>query len=167
MLQMGKIFAGLVLWNLILFAITIGLGLTHHSAHWQHQALGVVTGIYTCLTHSIVLMHFMGSGRAIKEAVAEHALTDHPVSGFRRRSRRLHARASALATLGCVFIIVAAWLGAWTDTHRSNGAAHAWHVWFVWFTVAYNLYAFRVEYRVIRENTELIREVNRQITPAA
>ena len=69
MLQMGKIFVGMVFWNLVLFGVTIYLGVTHCSNHWQHQALGVLTGIYTCLTHCVVMMHFMGSGKGIKEAV--------------------------------------------------------------------------------------------------
>ena len=160
MLQMGKIFIGLVFWNVVLFAVTIWLGLTHQSQHWQHQFAGALTGIYTCLTHCIVMMHFMGSGKGIKEAVAEYSLPNDPNTGFTRRSRKLHARASATATLCCVFIIVAVCLGGWTDTHKKNLAAHLWHLWFTLFAVAYNLYAFWVEYQVIRENTAIIREIN-------
>jgi disulfide bond formation protein DsbB len=163
MLQMSKIFVGLVFWNIVLFAITIWLGLTHHSSHWQHQAMGVLTGIYTCLTHSIVLMHFMGSGKAIKEAVETHGLADDPQTGYVRRTRRFKGQASGHATLCCVAIIVTVCLGGWMDTHKGNVTAHRWHMWFALATVVYNLYAFRVEYKVIAENTAMIREIDARI----
>ena len=160
MLQMSKIFIGFVFWNTVLFGVTIWLGVTHQSAHWQHQAAGVLTGIYTCLTNCIVMMHFMGSGKGIKEAVETHNLPNDPQTGYTRRSRRLHARASAMATLCCLLIIVAAVLGAAKDTGRLQGSTHAW---FAGFAVAFNLYAFYVEYRVIAANTAMIREINAKI----
>ncbi len=166
MLQMGKIFVGLAFWNAVLFAITIWLGVTHHSSHWQHQAMGVLTGIYTCLTHSIVMMHFMGSGKAIKEAVETHALPDDPKTGYVRRTRRFKGQTSGHATLCCLAIIVTVWFGGWMDTHKMNATAHQWHMWFAWFTVAYNLYAFWLEYKVIAENTAMIREIDTLIAKA-
>ncbi|HVM59637.1 MAG TPA: hypothetical protein VMV72_02125 [Verrucomicrobiae bacterium] len=163
MLQMGTIFIGLVFWNIVLFAVTIWLGLTHQSTHWQHQAMGVLTAIYTCLTHCVVLMHFMGSGKGIKEAVEAHHLPDDPKTGYVRRTRRFKGQTSGHATLCCILIIVTAWLGGWTDTHKLNPTALRWHVGFVLFTVAYNLYAFWVEYKVIAENTAMIREIDAKI----
>jgi hypothetical protein len=160
MLQMGKIFLGLAFWNVVLFGVTIWLGVTHHSAHWQHQAAGVLTGLYTCLTHCIVMMHFMGSGKGIKEAVQTHNLPNDPQTGYVRRSRKLHARASAMATLCCVLIIGVVWLGGAKDVGMLKGMAHAWMAYAV---VAFNLYAFRVEYRVITENTSMIREIDARI----
>jgi len=156
MLQMGRIFVGLAFWNIVLFGVTIWLGVTHHSAHWQHQAMGVLTGIYTCLTHSIVLMHFMGSGKAIKEAVETYSL---PVD-YARRTRKFKARTSGLATLSCVLTIIAVWVGGAKDVGLSKGMAHAW---LAYATVAFNLYSFWVEYGVIQENTQMIREIDAKI----
>ena len=167
MLQMGKIFIGLAFWNVVLFGVTIALGVTHQSSRWQHQAMGVLTGIYTCLTHSIVMMHFMGSGKGIKEAVETHSLPDDPKTGYVRRTRRFKGQTSGHATLCCLAIIVTVWLGGWMDMHKGNVAAHRWHMWFAWFTVAYNLYAFRVEYKVIAENTSMIREIDGKIAGKA
>jgi hypothetical protein len=147
----------------VLIAITIALAWMHKSSHWQHQAMGVLTGIYTCLVHSIVMMHFMGSGKGIKEAVETHALPDDPETGYSRRTRKFKARTSPVATFGSLFIIIAVWLGGWMDTSRGNVTAWQWHRWFTWFAVAYNLYAFRVEYRAIAENTAMIREIDAQI----
>jgi hypothetical protein len=163
MLQMSKIFIGLAFWNIVLFGATIWLGATHHSAQWQHQGMGVLTGIYTCFTHCVVMMHFMGSGKGIKEAVEAHDLPNDPKTGYVRRTRRFKGQTSGHATLSCIFIIVTVWLGGWMDTHKLNPAAHHWHMWFAWFTVAYNLYAFRAEYKVIVENTAMIREIDANI----
>ncbi len=163
MLQMGTILIGLAFWNVVLFGVTIWMGVTHQSAHWQHQALGVLTGIYTCFTHCVVMMHFMGSGKGIKEAVETYALPNDPQDGYVRRTRRFKGRTSGHATLCCMFIIVTVWLGGWMDTHKLNPAAHHWHMGFALFTVAYNLYAFWVEYNVIAENTAMIREIDARI----
>ncbi|MGA2140507.1 MAG: hypothetical protein ABSH14_16740 [Verrucomicrobiia bacterium] len=163
MLQMSKIFIGLVLWNIVLFGVTIWLGVTHQSTHWQHQALGVLTGVYTCFTHCVVMMHFMGSGKGIKEAVETYALPNDPQTGYVRRTRRFKGQTSGHATLCCLCIIVTIWLGGWMDTHKLNPAAHRWHMGFALFTIAYNLYAFRVEYKVISENTAMIREIDAKI----
>lgn len=157
---MGKIFLGLAFWNTILFGVTIWLGVTHHSAHWQHQAAGVLTGLYTCLTHCIVMMHFMGSGKGIKEAVQTYNLPNDPQTGYVRRSRKLHSRASAMATLCCLLIIGVVWLGGAKDVGMLKGMTHAWLAYLV---VAFNLYAFYVEYGVIIKNTAMIREIDAKI----
>ena len=157
MLQMGKIFLGLVFWNVVLFGITIWLGVTHRSAHWQHQAMGVLTALYTCLTHCIVMMHFMGSGKGIKEAVQTYNLPNDPQTGYTRRSRKLHGRASAMATLSATLIMVTAWLGGAKDVGILKGTTHAW---FAFFAVAFNFYSFWVEYKAITTNTAMIREIN-------
>jgi hypothetical protein len=159
-LQMGKIFLGLVFWNVVLFAATIWMGLTHQSSHWQHQAIGVLTGIYTCLVHCIVMMHFMGSGKGIKEAVQTHNLPNDPQTGYVRRTKRFKARTSGLATLSCLLIIGVVWLGGAKDVGMLKGLTHAW---FAYFAIAFNLYSFWVEHRVIRENTAMIREIDAKI----
>lgn len=161
MLQMGNIFIGLAFWNVVLFGVTIWLGVTHQSSHWQHQAAGVLTGIYTCLTHCIVMMHFMGSGKGIKEAVETHNLPNDPQTGYVRRTRKFKGRTSGLATLSCLFIIGVVWLGGAKDVGMLKGLTHAWVAYFV---VVFNLYAFYVEYRVIAENTAMIREIDARIT---
>jgi hypothetical protein len=163
MLQMGKIFIGLAAWNVVLFGITIWLGVTHHSTYWQHQAMGVLTDVYTLFTHSVVLMHFMGSGKGIKEAVEMYRLPNDPNTGYIRRTRRFKGQTSGHATLCCLLVIVTAWLGGWMDTHKLNPTVRLWHLGVALFTVAYNLYAFRVEYKVISENTAMIREIDARI----
>lgn len=159
---MNIIFVGLVFWNVVLFAFKVWASANHWSANWLFS-LGVLTGIYTCLTHSIVMMHFMGSGKGVKEAVETHQLPNDPQTGYVRRTRRFKGQTSGHATLSCILIMVVVWLGGWTQTSPGNPVAFQWHRWFAYFTVAYNLYAFWVEYRVIRENTAMIHEIDAQI----
>jgi hypothetical protein len=109
-------------------------------------------------------MHFMGSGKGIKEAVETHNLPNDPETGYVRRTRKFKGRTSGHATLASIAIIIAVWLGGWVHTRPSVEAAHVWHRWFSWFAVVYNLYAFWVEYKVIAENTAMIREIDAKIT---
>jgi len=105
----------------------------------------------------------MGSGRGIKEAVEAHALPNDPKTGYVRRTRRFKGQTSGHATLGSMCAIITVWLGGWMDTHKLNPSAHHWHMWFAIFTFVYNLYAFWVEYKVINENTAMIREIDTKI----
>jgi hypothetical protein len=165
MLQMSKIFLGLVFWNTVLFGVTAWTGYTQQPYQWRHFGMGLLTAIYTCLTHCIVMMHFMGSGRGIKEAVESHGLANDPQTDYVRRTRQFKALTSPAALFSCLFIMTAAVLGAWTHTSPHNPSAFQWHRWLAWVAVAYNLYAFRVEYRAISENTAMIRDINRRISP--
>jgi len=68
-----------------------------------HEWVGVLTGLYTCLTHCIVMI-IHGSGKAVKEAVA---------STTAQRSRnRLHAAQPEVA---------------WTRFWHGNGGMHCDH----------------------------------------
>ena len=60
----------------------------------------------------------------------------------------------------CLLIIAAAWLGGAKDVGMIKGMAHAW---FSCFVVVFNLYSFWVEYKVIDENTAMIREIDAKI----
>ena len=84
---------------------------------------------------------------------------DLPVD-YARRTRKFKARTSGLATLSCVLTIIAVWVGGAKDVGLSKGMAHAW---LAYATVAFNLYSFWVEYGVIQENTQMIREIDAKI----
>jgi hypothetical protein len=51
-------------------------------------------------------------------------------------------------------------LGGAKDVGMIKGMAHAW---FSCFVVVFNLYSFWVEYKVIDENTAMIREIDAKI----
>ena len=162
---MTSIFIGLAFWNGVFFATTLWLALKGNPWHW---AAGLATGIFTLLVHSIVFMHFIGTGKCIKEAVETHALPNDPETGHVRRTKRMKARVFPLSTFASLAILVTIWLGGWYHSqhwldHHKNVMAFEWHRWFSWATLLFNLYVFRVEWQAIRENTAMIREIESQI----
>ena len=56
------------------------------------------------------------------------------------------------------------WLGGAKDVGMSKGMTHPWIAYAV---VAFNLYAFWIEYKVIAENTAMIREIDGKIAGKA
>jgi hypothetical protein len=163
---MHIIFLSLAVWNTIFFAATVIFGWMagENRDAWYvwHFTLGVVTGLFTCLTHSLVMIHFMGSGKGIKEAVENFNLPNDPQTGYVRRTRKFKARTSGLATMAAFSIIVISWLGAARDTDWL-GLTPTWdwvHPWGGYLAIAFNIYAFTVEHRIIKENTEMIAEIN-------
>lgn len=158
MTGMTPIFIGLVCWNTVFLATTLWLALTNNP--W-HLAAGLVTGIFTILVHCIVFMHFMGTGKGIKESVENFGLPNDPQTGYVRRTRKFKMQTSPHATFAPLAIMVAICLGGWYDGgHRLNQTAFQWHRWIAWIAIAYNYYAFYVEWQVISENTSMIREIN-------
>lgn len=159
---MRIIFLGLAIWNTIFLVATIVLGETHA---WPiHFTVALITALFTILTHSVVMIHFMGTGKGIKEAVEAYSLPNDPETGYVRRTKRFKARTSGLATLAPLLIIATTWLGAAYHTGRIN---ILWHAALAYFSVVFNVYAFWVEYKVIAENTAMMREINRLIAEKA
>lgn len=165
---MNVIFLGLVIWNILFLVATVLTGIAGKEWHVWHWSLGVITGIFTCFTHSLVFIQLIGSGKGIKEAVDAYSLPDDPETGYVRRTKKFKGRAFPYAMFVPMITIVAAWLGAWHDTNfradpRMVNVSHQLHMWIAWFAVTTNLYAFWKEYQVISENTHMIREINEVI----
>lgn len=169
---MTAIFIGLAGWNVAFFAATLWLAWTGNPWHW---AAGLVTGIFTLLIHSIVFMHFIGTGKGIKEAVESYGLPDDPETGYVRRTKKLKARVFPHATFASLAIIVAIWFGGWYHSqrwldHYENATAYAWHLWGAYLALLYTAYAFYAEWKAIRENTAMLAGINaliarREATP--
>jgi MFS family permease len=155
---MRIIFLGLAIWNTIFFVATIYLGETH--AWPAHFTVALITAIFTCVTHSVVMIHFMGTGKGVKEAVEAYSLPNDPQTGYVRRTRKFKARTSGLATFAPLLIIITTWLGAAYHTGRMGVL---WHTALAYFAVVFNLFAFVVEYRAIAENSTMIKEINKLI----
>ena len=81
-------------------------------------------------------------------------------TGFERRAKRYKARIRPMAMFAPVLIIVTTWLGAAHDTGRIGVL---WHAALAYFSVVFNIAAFVMEYRVIRDNTAMIKEINQLI----
>ena len=163
---MNVIFLGVVFWNILLFIATVVAGIEGRTV-W-HFSLGVITGIFTCFTHSLVFIQLIGSGKGIKEVVAAYSLPDDPKTGYVQRTKKFKGKAFPYAMFVPMITIAAAWLGAWHDTNHFAApgwlaASHQLHMWTAWLAVISNLYAFWKEYQVIAENSAMIREINEVI----
>ncbi len=163
---MNIIFLGMIVWNILLLIATVIAGIEG----WRvaHFSLGVLTGIFTCFTHSLVFIQLLGSGKGIKEAVAVYSLPDDPETGYVKRTKQFKGRAFPCAMFVPMITIVAAWLGAWHDTNRLAApewlkTSHWCHMSIAWLAVISNLYAFWKEYWVLAENSAMIREINEVI----
>lgn len=165
---MNVIFLGLVIWNVLLLAVTVATGMAGKPWRVWHFSFGVFTGVFICFTHSLVFIQLIGTGKGIKEAVESYGLTDDPETGYVRRTKKFKGRAFSHAMFVPLLTLAAVWLGAWHDTNAFaapewRAASHQWHMWIAWLTVGCNVYAFWKEYEVIAENTAMIRDLNRLI----
>jgi hypothetical protein len=59
-----------------------------------------------------------------------------------------------------LLIIITTWLGAAYDTGRMGVV---WHAALAYFSILFNLCAFVMEYRAVKDNTAMIREINQII----
>ncbi len=162
---MHRIFAGMAFWAAFLLVAEFALGFFVRRAggpelqawlfQW-HLIGGVLTAIFICVLHVMVMFHFIGSGKEVKEAI-EVLGGDAEVV---RRLRRFKARVFPAATFAPLVVGAAVILGGGAHT----GALPGWVHWGLGAAgLALNLWAFPIEYRTLVANLELLREVDERI----
>jgi len=129
-----------------------------------HMLFGVFVGVYICILHVMVMFHFIGSGKAMKE----HALVLGDNAEILRRLRRLKMRVMPAATFAPILVGAAVILGG--EAQMKVWGVGGWLHWVVGAAgLALNLYAFPVEYRCLVANLELLHEVDermrREVSP--
>src|SRR5262249_47823532 len=102
--------------------------------------------------------YLIGKGKAVKDAMAEHALTgDH--------YRRIAAARKPVFSIGMVAMAVtmtAAIIGASVDT---GGIPPVVHAMIAYGAIASNLAAVKVEISALTESSRVVDQVNRLIGP--
>jgi hypothetical protein len=158
---MHRIFAGMALWAAVSLVIQIALGVAlrwHPALIGWHLGVGVILGIYLCILHVMVMFHFIGSGKEIKQAI-EVVGGDAEVV---KRIRRMKMQVMPAATFAPLLVGAGVILGGGAHT----GALGGW-AWLHWGLtaagMALNLWAFPIEYRCLVANLELLREVDERI----
>ncbi len=158
---MHRIFAGMAVWAVALLLAQAGAGIAlRWNPGWLgiHLAGGVILGIYLCILHVMVMFHFIGSGKEMKEAAAVLG-GDAEVL---RRLRRLKMRVMPSATFAPVLYGAGVILGG--GAHTDALGDWAWIHWGLGVAgMALNFWAFPVEYRCLVANLELLRELDDRI----
>lgn len=122
----------------------------------RHISYGFFSTLVLLLSHSMTMFYFIGKGRAVKDAMAENAMTgDHAA-----RIAAARKPVFAIATSAMVATIVAALLGASADTQMIPPIVHAT---IACGAIALNVAAVKTELDALRATDRIVNEVNRLI----
>jgi hypothetical protein len=165
---MHRIFAGMAIWAVIFMVGEGVLGVL--TKHYQpglvgwHMVLGVFIGVYVSILQVMVMFHFIGSGKEIKQAVAVLGGD----AGVAQRLRKMKMQVMPAATFAPILVGAGVILGG--GAHTKALGDWAWIHWGLSLAgLALNLYAFPIEYRCLVANLELLKEVDdrirREISP--
>ena len=164
---MHRIFVGTAVWTVIFFIaeFVFGLFLARGNPHLfgVHMMLGVFLGTFVCVLHVMVMFHFIGSGKELKEAA--EVLGEN--ADIYQKVRHFKAKTFPYATFAPLVTGAAIVMGGGVHTHALPGWTH-WAVGIA--ALALNLYSFPIEYQALRANLDLIHEVDqrlkKEVTPA-
>jgi hypothetical protein len=166
---MHRIFFGMALWASVFMVVQVALGvLTRrpyllgldpaNSLLGLHLAFGVILGIYLSVLHVMVMFHFIGSGKEMKEAAALLGDKADLLQELRRLKMRVMPSATFAPMLYGAGVILGGGahtkaLGDWAWIHWALGAAG----------MLLNFYAFPIEYRCLVANLELLKQVDERV----
>jgi hypothetical protein len=167
---MHRIFAGLAVWTVVVFvaefAIGIAVGMKSGAGAVEsaqalftwHMLGGVFLGTLVCVLHIMTMFHFIGSGKELKEAGEVLGEANEMAA----RVRKFKVQTSGIATLAPVVTGAAVILGGMA--HMKPELGLGWIHWALGIAaLAVNLVAFRIEYRALKANLDLIQEVDRKL----
>ncbi len=156
---MTRIFTSLAALLMLALLTTFGIGLysmslevsvSKNEVYLVHFTLGLFTALGALLVHCIIFTYFLGTGRWVKEVGLAYELPDVP---YPKLTRELKRKAFPPALFSMLITIATAAAGA-------GRQLQLWH-WGIHLTLAVatlliNLWAFRVEYRCLSSNAEVI-----------
>lgn len=118
-----------------------------------HIVLGLFTVIGALLVHCLIFTYFLGTGRWVKEVGLAYRLPDEPLPKLTRELKRKTFPPALFAML-----IAIATAAAGTATQRREWPWEV-HATLAALTLLINLWAFRVEYRNLKTNGEVLEQV--------
>jgi hypothetical protein len=122
----------------------------------RHISFGIFSTLVTLLAHSMMMFYLIGKGKAVKDAVAEHAIAgDHY-----RRIAAARKPVFSIATLAMAVTMIAAILGASVDTGVLPSIVHGA---IAYGAVACNAAALKTELAALAASGRIVDEVNRLI----
>jgi hypothetical protein len=103
--------------GLVLMALTalMGLRVSGSEGFLRHVLLGVLTGLYVCFVHVVVLTYFVVQDKIMKQSVMLHGLD----AGFAVETATIKSRAARLCVAGIATVILVVALGAAIEARLS------------------------------------------------
>jgi hypothetical protein len=122
----------------------------------RHVTFGILSTLVTLLAHSMMMFYLIGKGKAVKDAMAEHAIT----GDFYRRIAAARKPVFSIATLAMGVTMAAAILGASVDTGVLPPIVHAM---IAYGAIACQVAAARIEIAALSSSSRIVDEVNQLI----
>jgi hypothetical protein len=121
-----------------------------------HILLALVSSLLLLFSHCWIMFYLIGTGKAIKETVAEHSLA----AGLVGETRRFKARAFPSILLALVVAMATFILGGGVYT----GSVPPWvHHTLFWLALAVQVRTLWLEQQVLSANERLMVGINRQL----
>lgn len=131
-----------------------GLGISHH------LLLGLAAALLTVSLHCLIFGIFTGAGKDTRELVQDLSLNPEFV-GTTKAFRRV---AFPPALYAILLLVLTTSLGGALSVATAPGVVRWLHVGLAWITFLYNLKAFWIEARCVRENAAILKKVNQEAT---
>jgi hypothetical protein len=139
------------------FVSGLVLGSQEAELYLVHFHFGLWTTIGNLALHCLIFIYFLGTGRWVKEVAQAYKLADSPLP---RLTRDLKRRTFPPALFAMLVPIAATASGLGAQMREWPG----WiHLTLAIASLLINLWAFRIEYRNVRTNAEVIEDVLREV----
>ena len=122
----------------------------------RHISFGIFSTLVLLLAHSMMMFYLIGKGKAVKDAMKEHAVA----GDYHRRIAVARKPVFSIGTLAMAVTMTAAILGASVDTGVLPPMVHAM---IAYGAIACNLAAAKIEITALMESSRIVDEVNRQL----
>ena len=122
----------------------------------RHISFGIFSTMVTLLAHSMMMFYLIGKGKAVKDAMKEHAVA----GDYHRRIAVARKPVFSIGTLAMAVTMTAAILGASVDTGVLPPMVHAM---IAYGAIVCNLAAAKIEITTLMESSRIVDEVNRQL----
>lgn len=155
---MKEIFVILALAGVILLGFTLFEGQKADNFNKEtvtpHIGWALGTSIYLMVVHSVIIIYFMGTGFAVKEATDEF----HIPEKYLERARGLKMKVFPVTTLAIALVVLSIILGAsaFTSTNSEGG----FHKNVAYLAIFVNLGAFYLQFLSVWENGKMMEEIS-------
>jgi len=122
-----------------------------------HFLCGLFTAVATLLVHCLIFTYFLGTGRWVREVTLAYDLPDEPLYKTTRDLKRKTFPPALFAML--IVIAVAATGGG----RQLQGWPYQIHLYGAIAAIVLNFWAYRIEFRNLRRNEEILAGVYREV----